>query len=439
MKFLLVEGIADAKKYYPEISDGIFSQLIALDPTFDPNRDRLGSYGKWILDLYKRGNLKEEDFYKVSSYLTKFDSIKKNLQQRDISGYKNLPDLARVLDDYVEPQQTSGQRLRQLRRDIKHTDLGEEAELVFEDSDWEIWIPKTYNASCKLGRGSHWCTATTEDDAYYNSYTRQGPLYIIINKHNNDEKYQFHFESQSFMDAEDRPIELGDFLSDDRFTSVAEFFRSDFDKMLDLDESGHVTVRLDFEDFADAASSRDMGDRFIMSCLEGDILDYFDYSAEEDLSSIDWRAITSKENLAAIYEKGYSEDDIEAVFSDDGDYEELYSCFSSAVESGAAYGASDDCLKDFYEAVNDLADPKHCDKVEIDLEHEQVKLVFDRTQFLKAIQEYGTWEEGVAAIAKYYVEQYFDFTEPYYGWSGFDEDVYNQRLGDAIEDLSEVF
>ena len=62
---LLVEGIQEVKKYYPDIPDDKFMNLIKLDPTYK-NDDRLGKAGKWILNLYKNKQLKEEDFYKVT-------------------------------------------------------------------------------------------------------------------------------------------------------------------------------------------------------------------------------------------------------------------------------------------------------------------------------------------------------------------------------------
>jgi hypothetical protein len=53
-----------------------------------------------------------------------------------------------------------------------------------------VWVPETYAASCKLGQGTKWCTATTENDYYYKQYTRGNKkLYIFINKQNKNEKY----------------------------------------------------------------------------------------------------------------------------------------------------------------------------------------------------------------------------------------------------------
>lgn len=91
---------------------------------------------------------------------------------------------------------------------------------------WEVWVPNTYEASCKLGQGTEWCTATTSTRDYFDSYTNDGKLYININKSTGD-KYQFHFESESFMDADDEEIEIEDFFLYN--PSLAKFY-ADVDK-----------------------------------------------------------------------------------------------------------------------------------------------------------------------------------------------------------------
>ena len=55
MRFTLIEDIAAVQKNFPNIDDETFKHLIALDPTFNPNRDSVGTYGKWILTLYYKG------------------------------------------------------------------------------------------------------------------------------------------------------------------------------------------------------------------------------------------------------------------------------------------------------------------------------------------------------------------------------------------------
>ena len=205
---LIYEGIAEIKKYFPNIEEDMIRKLIALDPTYRGN-ENLGNYGRWILSIYNKGNLKEEDFYKVTDYLNTFEENKKKFTNKDIFQFKSLPDL------YNAIQQISGEdtelSARQQQRELKKQGM-KDAKLLFEDEKWQVWTPTSYEASCKLGAGTAWCTASGKHSGYYDDYTRNGTLYIMINKEDPEDKYQFHFETSSFMDSDDRSIELMDFL-----------------------------------------------------------------------------------------------------------------------------------------------------------------------------------------------------------------------------------
>jgi hypothetical protein len=71
-------------------------------------------------------------------------------------------------------------------------------------------IPKgrkdLYPTSCELGSGTEWCTATGNTDSMFNSYIKDGPLFIFIDNSNPKNKYQVSFESQQYMDRNDNPI-----------------------------------------------------------------------------------------------------------------------------------------------------------------------------------------------------------------------------------------
>ena len=213
----LIETIADVKKYYPTISDKDFDRIIKLDPTTNIEKDVVGKYSKWLLNLFKKGNLNNEGH--VKDLLNRFESEKNNLVNKDIMKYKSLEEVDNMLNDENSYKNKSHrQEVRQRQKDRKNADLSKDAELVYEDSDWEVWVPKTYAASCKLGQGANWCTASTESNYYYYKYKNDygGEYYIIINKHDPEDKYQFHFESGQFMDRHDYSIDLDDFMSENK-------------------------------------------------------------------------------------------------------------------------------------------------------------------------------------------------------------------------------
>lgn len=229
MRFTLTEDIAAVQKNFPNIDDETFKHLIALDPTFNPNRDSVGTYGKWILTLYNKGEIKDEDWDNVSQMLDVWETNKKRFTNKDIGQFKTLKQLEDALLDMPDLELSHRQKVRQNQKNRRKADLGTDADLVFDGSDWEVWVPKTYSASCKLGQHTSWCTASTERDDQYKNYTSQGPLYILIDKGDDRHKYQFHFETNSFMDRNDDAINLIEFLGGVG-EEVSDFF---FEKLFD--------------------------------------------------------------------------------------------------------------------------------------------------------------------------------------------------------------
>ena len=117
-----------------------------------------------------------------------------------INQYKNIDQVYDNVKNFMEDPSQAASKSDEVRK-IK--EMG--AEKVYEDNDWLIIVPKTREAAIYYGKGTKWCTASTDSYNYFERYNNEGRLYININKNTGD-KYQFHFESNSFMDAEDKPI-----------------------------------------------------------------------------------------------------------------------------------------------------------------------------------------------------------------------------------------
>lgn len=217
----LNEDIQSRKKFYPNISDEKFMDLIRLDPTYKGG-NTAGTYAKWILGLANQNKL--TNIGHVTDALRRFEQNKNQLIDKDIMRYHSIEELDAVLnDDNSYKDLSHRQEVRGRQKDRKNADLSSEADLIYEDSDWQVWVPKTYAASCKLGQGTSWCTASTENSSYYNEYSSKGNLYININKHNSKEKYQFHFESESFTDADDESIDVIEFVSE--YPKLQKFYQ----------------------------------------------------------------------------------------------------------------------------------------------------------------------------------------------------------------------
>lgn len=111
-KLLLLETIADVKRLYPNISDEDFDRLIRLDPTFQSNRDSVGKYGKWILNLFNKDKLDNEGH--VFDLLSRFEEAKPQLKEKDVNRFKSITDLEDYLNDENNYNELS--RRQQLRK-----------------------------------------------------------------------------------------------------------------------------------------------------------------------------------------------------------------------------------------------------------------------------------------------------------------------------------
>ena len=134
MEIILTEDIEGMKKYYKNIPDDKFQEYIELDPTYKPGSTNAGTYGKWILGLANKGDIK--NIGHLTDVLKRFEHEKNNLINKDIMKYKSVDDVENMLNDENSYQNLS--QWQQRRRNIKarnDADLNNEAELVYEDND----------------------------------------------------------------------------------------------------------------------------------------------------------------------------------------------------------------------------------------------------------------------------------------------------------------
>ena len=204
-QYLLEASLDDIyTKYYSNIPQDEFWQIIKADPTYNEQKSqKMGKYGKWLLNLYKQGKLKKEDLYKASDYLSYFVKYYNKVTEKDINKISDLPSLYNVIKSFKEASENGEEIATSKSDEVRRIKDG--AEKVYEDNQWLVVVPHTQEASCYYGKNTQWCTAATKGHNMFNQYNNEGPLFINIRK-TDDKKFQFHFESNSFMDETDTPI-----------------------------------------------------------------------------------------------------------------------------------------------------------------------------------------------------------------------------------------
>ena len=263
----------DGVKSKPRLSKQEFIELVKADPTTKLNnvdidtatsdelsKVKAGKYVQWLIKSYltptterqvgEPGYEKEvkqsretfmEDLYKVTDDLKKFERFKSRIQgEKDIN--KMTPDqLYDAVKDFDLALATTTKAER------KSADVHPGGKLVYDGDEWRVIEIKDTGevgkeAACFYGgnnQETRWCTSAP-GASWFDRYIKQGPLYVLFNPNDTDispmtglpkNRYQFHFQSNQFMDKDDRQQDLVQLLNGP-MSELKDFFKPEFAKGL---------------------------------------------------------------------------------------------------------------------------------------------------------------------------------------------------------------
>ena len=123
------------------------------------------------------------------------------ITQNDVTKYKTFRDIE---------LQISLSELKNMDKE-----LSKQTHKLYEDNEWLVIKPMSYQASLKYGASTKWCTASKENPDYYLRYSRRGILIYCINKITGDKVGAFksldqHEKETSFWDIVDQRIDSMD-------------------------------------------------------------------------------------------------------------------------------------------------------------------------------------------------------------------------------------
>ena len=166
------------------------------------------AYATWLVSRVAQGMIQPEDVYKFKDYIAVFNRRKREYETPDLAAIKD----EQALDAFIN---TSVKLLDKEREDVSTAkgvskkDKYAEFKIGEVDGYTVYKLPKgrtdLYGASCELGSGTEWCTATGKTDSMFLQYIERGPLYIFDN---GQQKYQFSYETNQFMDKRDRNVNI---------------------------------------------------------------------------------------------------------------------------------------------------------------------------------------------------------------------------------------
>lgn len=265
----------DGKPVKAQLTKNEFNALVATDPTTrlnnvdlnnakpnDLSKVKAGKYVQWLIKQYlkvpteiqpgENGYDRElaqvkvtfiEDLYKVKEDLLKYEKFKGRLSQdmRDINKL-TTDSLYDAVKDFDLTLATTTKSER------KTSSVHPGAKLAFDGPTWKVIEIENKGAigkeaACFYGgnnKETRWCTSTPGTDQWFNRYIKDGSLYVVYKQDDTDvspetglpkERYQFHFQSNQFMDKDDRQQDLIKLLNGP-MSELKDFFKPEFAKGL---------------------------------------------------------------------------------------------------------------------------------------------------------------------------------------------------------------
>jgi hypothetical protein len=146
---------------------------------------------------------------------------------RDINKFKTVNEFLLKVQELNVPSRS------EVKNDVR---------VVFEDDNWKILVPLSFDSSKLYGMGTKWCTT---QKGYYDNYMREGFLYYIIDKRinrkfgvpiNSNKGLSVNVSSFTFYNNEDAGLNLNQIklIYGDNFNFAAEKVKDDFVQQLKL-------------------------------------------------------------------------------------------------------------------------------------------------------------------------------------------------------------
>ena len=218
---------------------------------------------KTIVKEFRRRYL--EDLFKMNDLLKKFESYKAHIPQENRDINKLTPMSLTSVITSIPEDVVAKKNKESLKKDIRKEREGYShpgAEVMKVGSDYTlIKIEGTgdkqkeaaswYGGYYDYQNGeSHWCTSPP-GSSYFMTYAKQGPLYVVLANDDKglvgkrtglpQERFQFHFPSDQFMDRMDHRVNLVELLNGP-LSEFKDEFKQEFAKGLVSNNSKTVDI-----------------------------------------------------------------------------------------------------------------------------------------------------------------------------------------------------
>jgi hypothetical protein len=141
-----------------------------------------------VKNLYKSwANKRSGNPEKALSIIDDVLKLQKQLPKKDFAQYSSYDELVKDLDK------------------VKQAAKSEDVTKIYEDKDLLVLAANTWEASCKYGAGSKWCTTSRDTDSYWDRHNKTGTefFWIFKNKPQKDPNHKFSYHIKDSADVPD--------------------------------------------------------------------------------------------------------------------------------------------------------------------------------------------------------------------------------------------
>lgn len=399
---------------FKNVPSNIIDSIIAIDPT------KKKTYSQWALSKW------DNEKYDILSGLDsgRLAKLFQHYKSHSDIQIKDCPSVWEGLRKFVPVEDTvlvkSSKPTTVLMNDgwSKEVDseLANDFDIVFKKDNWIIAVPNTYEADCKLGENMKWCTAGGRTDFergryYYNEYINDygGKYYVNFDMSTGESRlgkdypftrYQFHFETNQFMDKEDDPVGIDNigmpesaekFYLDEGY-DINEYLEEDIETRMERynEQRYHSEYRLNDDLYLNIEYDGDYA-----YVEPNDDTDFYLFSVNDDRDPVSYEAVSnphvnddvvilSSDNMCVLKTK-YSKSEQGAIVATCEGWGSYNAC---EVDNYLVVdGSSIFCITDSGSVlfVNENGDKDEC-KMDID----DCKKIFINSQCTKAdMQKYG--------------------------------------------------
>ena len=213
-KVLSENRIGDVKKKYPEVDPTIIDYFVKEDPSGN------NKYLDWLVKAMTHGPTIQsvED---ILDEAMQFKSSQEFLMMLVKKFHELLPYMVYVEDgkkvgttDLYQYKFTDSEMINFLGFDLsqakerkgekdKQKNAKKNSDKIYEDKNWLVVRPKSWQASCVYGAGTKWCTTSKESDSHFKRETDRNFLVYVINKNknSNDNEYKVAWQIPYLKDV----------------------------------------------------------------------------------------------------------------------------------------------------------------------------------------------------------------------------------------------